>query len=428
MRIRHFSMLAAACAALSGALAACGSGGEGDPPRASATVTAEQWCEREGLTSALRQTIVLIDERAIHPGKGVAFRTANPVLYQTVGALVSAESLATGAMAPRERLSLYLLPHDGGAPYLVYTGCAPGMSAQEITEARARRSGLGDFVGGDLARELEDAVEAHGRTFTLSFVRLGDRPQPPAIRAGGFAQSSLLASLKSVRQLARQGAGAPRFLIFTDLAVFPGDGDVAAARTAGFADARGARLALGGAEVVLVGSGESGRGASRQYADAFFLGSQGNLLGWGSGALASLPAAPVSVRTYAGQLRYPADRYPARMIIGRDASNRLVNSWLIVDTDAEWATPVGGSLSCSGDVCTLVQDRSGLGQRWNADVDPQADFDASLPLSGMRGLRVAITPETVTGEVFDADVTSFEGFPGVSTLSLELNAIAPTGD
>lgn len=351
MRIRLSALLtAAACALLGGTLAGCGGDGADETKvrGVRAAVTEEAWCEREGLTPALRQTIVLIDERAIRPGKGAAFRTANPVLFDTINALGSAEGVTTGAMAPRERLSLYVVPHDGGAPQLLFTGCAPGLSREETAAAHARRSGVGDFIGGDLARELEEADEAYGRRF-ISFVRMGDRPQPPPVSAGTFARSSLLASLKSVRQLAREGAGVPRVLIFTDLALFPGDGDVDAARVAGFAAAREARLALGGAEVVLVGPGGTGRGTARQYASAFFLGSQGNLLGWGSGALASLPAAPVSVQTYAGKLRYPADQYPARMIIGRDGSNRLVNSWLIVDTDAEWATPVGGSLACSGE-------------------------------------------------------------------------------
>jgi hypothetical protein len=391
-------------------------------------VTADQWCEREGLARALRQTVILIDERAISPGIGAEFRTANSALFEAVNALGSAGAVASGAMAPRERLSLFLIPSDGAAPRLVYTGCAPGMSAEETVAAREGRSALGDFVGGDLAGELENASETHTRIFITSFARLGDRPAPPPIRSASFAQSSLLSSLKSVRQLAREGAGVPRYIIFTDLMIFPGAGDATAARRAGFAAASEARVALGGAEVVLLGSGAPGGGSSRHYAEAFFLGSQGDLLGWGTGALGSLPAAPVSVKTYAGELRYPTDRYPARMIIGRDRANRLVNSWLIVNSDAEWATPIGGSLSCSGDVCSLVQDRSGLGQQWNPDTDPVADFNEVMPLSGMRGLRATITPETTSGEVFDPEVTSFEGFAGVSTLPFELNALRQTGD
>lgn len=413
------------CAALFG-LGACGSQDSPAPPPPANGVTADAWCEREGLASALRQTVVLIDERAIVPAEAGQFRTVNAALYEAVSSLAGAGGVTSGAMAPRERLTLHLLPHDGGAPRLIYTGCAPGLSTEEATAARAGRSGLGDFVGGDLAGELEDASEVHNRTFITSFARLGDRPEPPPIRAGSFAQSSLLSSLKSVRQLAREGAGVPRFLLFTDLAIFPGDGDASAARRAGFTAAKDAQLALGGAEVVLIGSGGGG-GSSRQYADAFFLGSQGDLLGWGSGALGSLPAAPVSVKSYSGELRYPADRYPARLIIGRDRANRLVNSWLIVNSDAEWATPIGGSLSCSGDVCTLIQDRSGLGQQWSPDTDPVADFDEGLPLSGMRGLRATITPDTAQGEVFDPEVTSFEGFTGVSTLTFQLNALAQTG-
>jgi hypothetical protein len=391
-------------------------------------VTADQWCQRDGLSSALRQTVVLIDERAIVPGVGAAFRTENPALFEAVSALSGQAAVTSGTMAPRERLTLYLIPADGGSPRLVFTGCEPGLSAEETAAARGNRSALGDFVGGDLAGELEDAGEAHNRTFITSFVRLGDRPAPPSIVPGSFAHGSLVSSLRSVRQLAREGAGAPRYLIFTDLAAFPANAaDPEAARRAGFTDASTARIALGGAEVVLIGKDAAGD-LARNYAQAFFLGSQGNLLGWGSGALGSLPAAPVSVRTYAGELRYPVDRYPARLIIGRDSANRLVNSWLIVNSDAEWATPIGGSLSCTADACDLIQDRSGLAQQWSTSTDSVADFSANLPLSGMRGLRARITPETATGEVFDPEVTSFDGYPGVSTLPFELNALTQSGD
>lgn len=391
----------------------------GGPQRATLD---EAWCNREGLTPALRQTVFLVDERALVPGTGAAFRTANARLFEAVNTLVSpTQGQASGVMAPRERLTIYVMPSDGGAPRLIYSGCAPGFSATELAAAQAERSRVGDFVGGSLAGELEAATEAYNRRFILSIARLGDIAEPPPVRAGDFARSSLLSSLGSVRQLARDGAGVARYFVFTDLATFPDAPDSTAAREAGFELARESRLALGGVDVVLIGSEGSGNARSRDFATAFFLGSQSDLLGWGAGALGSLPAAPVAVQTYSGELRYPGMRYPVRLIIGRDGQNRLVNSWLIVTSDAEWATPVGGSLKCSGDVCELLSDNSGLGQRWSPNADAAAEFDADLPLSGMRAITAEIAPEYAKGEVWDPDVDGFVDAPDVKSLPFELN-------
>ncbi|MBL0947484.1 hypothetical protein [Brevundimonas sp.] len=382
----------------------------------------EAWCNREGLTPALRQTVFLVDERALVPGKGAAFRTANPKLFEAMNTLASpSQGQASGIMAPRERLTVYVMPSDGGAPRLIYSGCAPGFSAGELADAQSNRSRVGDFVGGSLAGELESATEAYNRRFILSIARMGDIAAPPPVRAGDFARSSLLSSLSAVRQLARDGAGVARYFVFTDLATFPDMSDSTAAREAGFELARESRLFLGGADVVLIGSQGSGTAGSRDFATAFFLGSQSDLLGWGSGALGSLPAAPVAVQTYSGELRYPGMRYPMRLIIGRDAQNRLVNSWLFVTSDAEWATPVGGSLRCSGDVCELLSDNSGLGQRWSLNTDAKPEFDAELPLSGMRAITAEIAPDHARGEIWDPDVDGFLDAPTVKSLPFELN-------
>lgn len=144
------------------------------------------------------------------------------------------------------------------------------------------------------------------------------------------------------------------------------------------------------------------------------------MLGWGGGALGSLPAAPVEVRQYSGELIYPDTRYPVRLILGHDAQNRLVNSWLIVTSDAEWATPLGGSLKCTGDVCELLSDNSGLGQRWTTHPDGPPRFTADMPFSGMRGISAEITPESVRGEISDPDVDGFEDAPNVRSLPFEM--------
>lgn len=408
--------------ALGLALVGCGpdddeTGGKG----VSRAALNEVWCTRDGLEQPLRQTIFVVDERALTPGTGAEFRTGNARLFEALNAVASpVEGVNSGVMAPRERLTVYLAPADGGAPRMVFSGCAPGLSAEERAAVQAERSGIGDFVGGTLSGEMETAVEAYNRAFILGVVRMGDIPAPPPVRTGDFGRSSLVSSLRSVRDLGRDGEGVPRYFIFTDFTTFPDFPDVTAAREAGFELAREARLTLGGAEVVLVGSGSNGKPRARDFATAFFLGSQGELLGWGGGALGSLPAAPVEVRQYSGELIYPDTRYPVRLILGHDAQNRLVNSWLIVTSDAEWATPLGGSLKCTGDVCELLSDNSGLGQRWTTHPDGPPRFTADMPFSGMRGISAEITPESVRGEISDPDVDGFEDAPNVRSLPFEM--------
>ena len=155
-------------------LAGCREGGREtgvSPPAPSPATLSEGWCNREGLKPALRQTILLVDERALVPGKGAVFRTQNGKLFEVVNTLASpTQGLTSGVMAPRERLTVYVLPSDGASPRMVYSGCAPGYSATEMAAAQADRSVVGDFVGGTLSGELEDEIEAYNRTFILSFV------------------------------------------------------------------------------------------------------------------------------------------------------------------------------------------------------------------------------------------------------------------
>ncbi|MDP3800610.1 hypothetical protein [Brevundimonas sp.] len=416
-----------AVAAMAVAVTACGDkgqpGGTGDLGQ---PVRLDDWCRRDGLDEALRQTAVVIDERAVRPGQGAELRTANPELFALVTGLADAGAGQVGALAPRERLSIYLAPTDGGAPRLILSGCLPAMSAQEIEVARAAGAagtgGLSTYVTGGLGQELESARQAFQDAVLLALSKAARAPVPGSISAGGFTDGNLMSSLGSAN-LVIDGAGVPRFFLFTNLRTFPGGADRTAARQAGFAAAREAEVNLGGADVVLVGPGASSAGHGRDFAQAFFLGSQGRVLGWGGAAFNALPAAPVEVRTYTGEIVYPADRFPMRLVIGRDAQNRLVNSWLIVRSDTELATPIGGSLTCAEGVCRLVSDRGGLAQQWSPDPDPEPEFTPDLPLSGLRNIEAELTREYARGEISDPHVGSFEGAPGTRSLTFNLTPL-----
>lgn len=409
-------------AALAGCKPEAGAGTGG--PRSA--VRSEAYCHRSDMSAALRQTVLVIDERAVKAAKPAEMRTVNAKLFELVMGLGDpVAGLESGAMAPRERLTIMIAPADGAAPRVVFTGCVPGLSPTEIAEGRARRSSVenagSDFFGAGAEKKVEEAARGFRLAVQGALVRMGDAPQSGGLRPGGFEASSLLSSLKATRQLASDEGGMPRVFLFTDLATFPSGGERTEARTAGFAAARQAGVVLGGAEVYLVGANGPGPAAARDYAEAFFLGSQGDVRSWGGVAFNALTAAPVEVRTYTGEIAYPFDRFPARLILGRDAQGRLVNSWLITRTDGEWATPVTGALTCRDEVCRLLGDDGGLAQAWSTDPDPEPEFDAGLPLGGMRQIEAEVTPDSAEGFVSDPMISQFDGAPGVRTLNFTLN-------
>lgn len=422
MTLRMMLVCGLGAAALVGCKPEGGTGGDGQR----AAVRSEAYCHRADMAAALRQTVLVIDERAVKAAEPAEMRTVNAKLFELVMGLGDpVAGLESGAMAPRERLTIMIAPADGAAPRVVFTGCVPGLSAAEMAEGRAGRSAVenagSDFFGAGADKKVEEAARAFRLAVQGALVRMGAEPQSGGLRPGGFEQGSLLSSLKATRRLTSDEDGMPRVFLFTDLSIFPSGGERSEARTAGFAAARQAGVALGGAEVYLVGANGPGPAVARDYAEAFFLGSQGDVRSWGGVAFNALTAAPVEVRTYVGEIAYPFDRFPARLIVGRDAQGRLVNSWLITRTDGEWATPVTGALTCRDEVCRLLGDEGGLAQAWSIDPDPEPEFDLNLPLGGLREIEAEVTPDRAEGFVSDPIISHFDGAPGVRTLNFNLN-------
>lgn len=401
-------------------VASCGGPATGTAGATSAaTPRLEAFCQLEGLPQSARQSVLVIDERVLVKATEPAdARVVNPELFAIALSLGDPmQAVSSGAMAPRERLSVYIAPATGTAPRLVFTGCVPGVSADEMKALTARKSkvrgAVDSYFGANVGNKVSEATTEFRQALLGSLVRAVKDPAAGR-KAADLQSSSIIRSLASVRQLAAPEQGLPRLFVLTDLTLFTAAGVVqpADARRAGFAAADTARLAFGKAEVHLLGR-KAGTTLGRDFADAFVLGSQGLLQSWGGTTFSNAPAPPVKVRLFAGKIDYGGMEYPAQLRLAVDRNGSLVNSWLVVKLDREYATPVTGALACTPeDSCRLTSDDKGLAQAWSLDPNPQPEFAADMPLGGLRYIEADIVDGVATGKVFDPSVDQIGSLPG----------------
>jgi hypothetical protein len=415
-------------AALMGMLLATACSDKAAPPTASAgALRQEGFCQLDGLAPALRHSIVMLDERSLTKAEGpAAIRAANAELFSIALALGDpGQAVTSGVMAPRERLSIYVAPADGAAPRLIFTGCIPGVSAAEAKALAARKSNLqgaaDSYFGGSINNKIEEASGDFRQALLGSIVTAAQNAGASS-PSRDLLTSSIVRSMRSVRQIAPPEQGLPRLFVLTSLAMFssPAATTPATARAAGFAAADEAHLLLGRAEVHLLGR-KPGDALAREFADAFVLGSQGALESWGSTTFNNAAAAPVRVNNYAGKIDYGGIEYPAQLRVAVDRNGSLVDSWITVKLAREYATPVTGAMSCDADgVCKLTSDDHGFAQVWSADPDPEPEFDADMPLGGLRYIEAEIADGKATGKVFDPSVDVIGSLPGSVGLRFEM--------
>ena len=425
MRVRAAGTPLVGLAAAALALAACD---PERPPRIGAVVLQEAWCSRPGLPSPLRQTVVVIDDRAVRRVENPSeFRTANADLFRLVSSLGGvSDAVRGGLLAPRERVSVLLAPVDGAAPRLLFSGCAPALSAAEFEAARAQRGGVGNFgddmTGGGIASDLSTAQEQFDNSLVGTVARLGGGA-PPAAITEPLAGSSLVRSLKSTGRLVDPAHGLSRIFVVARRDLFAAAGDGVAARREGFAAGRAAGLNLGQAEVHVIGERSGNGDAARETAHAFLLVSGASLGSWG-GDFNGLPGAPARVETFNGHIAYPPSRVPMSIRLAADAQGRLVNSWLALSEGPDRldvATPITGRMTCAGsDRCTVTSDAGGLAQAWSSDPDAEAEWSPDLPLGGLRSLEATLTGPRLEGRVFDPGVGQIGEAPGTTFLPFSL--------
>lgn len=393
----------------------------------------DAYCSLDGMSPAIRQTVVIIDEQAVQRAASAELiRVTNPELFQLVTGLSALDGVERGVMGPRERLALYVAPADGGAPKLAFSGCAPGFSKAELKKMAGSASpvshALGAFVGSSPTQKVAHDAEIFQTAILGALVRItGEVPSPRA--PVNLLDRSLVRSLQSAPQLAAPENGVPRLFFYTDLKSLAPEGlaSVEVARGRGFEDADKAHLPLGRAEVHIVGPRPAVSAEARAYAQAFFLESEGLLLSWGGATFSALPAAPVRLEAFSGEINYPPNAFPAQVRLSTDRNGTLVDSWFIVKKERSISTPLTGTMTCTVEEdCRITTDQGGFAQVWSTRQGTDPDFTSlGLPMGGLRQLVGDIHDDTFSGKVFDPMVGQIGPTPGVKSLDFKMTRSRP---
>jgi hypothetical protein len=401
---------------LAGSIASCrddtataGSGG---------TLRAEAFCSMPGLPAALRQTIIVID------GRELAHAVTPQDIRERNGAVIDAvTAIAHKTLAPRERLKIVLAPTDGLQPKLLFTGCLPGFSADELRAARSKMSGTDSaaksFFGQDESQKAAEALESFQTTAVGALVQAAkDVPEGLKSDAGvPFASSSVVQSLRSGNGLIDLEDGTPRIFLLSNLARFEigSPNDATEARKAGFEAGATSGLNLSRAELHVM-LAKAGSAFARDYASAFFLRSEASLVDWGRELPASLPNPPTKLTVFTGSVDYVHAVFPVQARLATDLNGNLVNSWILVKNETERAVPITGALNCNeSQVCTFTEDQGGFAQVWSPKFGSggKPDFAPDLPFGGLRSVELTITNGKVKGSVLDPTVSDIGGKPSL---------------
>lgn len=406
--------------------AACG---PGEIPASSLTssgeLRSETFCAVEGLTPALRHTIIMIDENALTKTENPAdFVTLNGKVRDVV--LTFAEpgrALTSGTSDYRERISIHIMPADGSASYRVFSGCIPGLSQQELADAKKESSAVNDFFSGGIGQKIENDNEDFSTKLigALQVAARGARG-PAKPQTGPVADISLFQSIRASGRMINSDSGVPRVVIVTDLSGvdLPEAASREELRKSAFSTGTQSSLDLGRADVVFV-QGSGGNEQQREYMDAFLLAQHGKLVYWGNERVGALPTAPKRVARYVGTAAYPNGEDSIQVRVASDQNGKLVNSWIIVRGRPDRSVPFTGTAVCEADECTVRTDEGGFSQSWSLSPGGEPEFDPDMPFSGLRDLEFKAGPQKLEGKLFDPSVDRI-GPAGSETDSIKLEA------
>lgn len=370
----------------------------------------ERFCSVPNLRPSLRHTFILIDQGALSQAtsaeefaaRNAAVRDAVLAFADPIGAIQS------GAADYRERISVFLLPHNGSAARLLFQGCVPALSPEELAESRRQGSAIADFFTGGVQQSLHNEAEAF-RGRLVSAVTLAARDAPGEARpvSGALPSSRIVASLAASGRFVTAESGVPRIVLLANLAsVDLGDAESReAARSLGFEQGGALGLDLGRSELhVLLVSGRRSA-LARDYAEAFFLAQHARLLSWGDSTPTALPAPPVEVRRFVGEAQYPAGPEAIQIRLATDRNANLVDSWLILRGSPDRATPLTGQQTCAeAEHCTLRSDQGGFAQAWSLAPGGDPEFNNNFPFGGVRDWEIVVDDGRLTGRAFDPAV------------------------
>ena len=369
------------------------------------TIRAEAYCDKPGLSPALRQTFIVIDERDLKPVEdGAGFARDNAGIRDAALAFTRADALDNGRTAARERITLMVAPASGASPKMIFTGCLPGLSAAERAAVSNNESKISAFVSGGELKGLDAATEEFGKSVAASLVQAAMSGKPGPSSDG---KDSLFASLAGTGQIFRSTDVTPRVVIVSNHLPKPAAPQAEAARRNALEEAGKAPVDFGNAEIIVLGQGGN-NSLARAWLQTYLLRMNGKLLSWSDDASgAAATPAPVTIKRYAGTAKIPG--VPADVIqirLAMDASGKLVNSWLIQTGSAyDRSIPLTGQGVCDEQgTCKLRSDNEGFAQAWVMQRDQKSEdiqFDGGAPFGGMRQWTLESSNDKLEGKIFD---------------------------
>lgn len=378
----------------------------------------DKYCNLEGFTAPLRQTVIVIDERNIAPEADGQPAPKNLVWRKFIGNLLFVDRMELEQnFLPREHITVLIARKDGAGTRTVFSGCLPFFSDREriaIGKGAGYMRSVNTFFGfGPVAEAKKD--------MDMFRIQVGDgvqealQPSMMSPRAtheqpNRISSSSLVLSLKQSNFI-NMAFGIPRIVIYSDLArFFFGSSDRAIARQSGLDNGSAVDLDLKGAEVHVVGA--SGTPYAKDALEMFFLASHGELLSLGaSTALPAFAANPIHVRRYQGRIAYPNGmNFPIRIRIATDQNGTLVNSWVWAQTTSDQFAPLHGVLTCSGDAGCQYSGDGVFAQLWNVNrsINGEPTLGQELSFGGARTFGLQIQGAVAKGSISDSQV-HFEG-------------------
>ncbi len=410
---RNSILRASAAAILAFGLAGCGwikgedgPGNEGTVGRAD-PIRAEAYCDKAGLTAPLRQTFILIDAKVLKKAAlATEFAERNAFIRDLGLAFTNpALALASGLSDPRERITILLVPTDGSPAQEVFTGCIPGLSADEEAKARNGNSGLSEFFTGDalsgMAKDAEQFQIAVVGGLTNAAKSGVDAPEP---QTGPIPASSLFSAIRASRGVLEPPKGTlARYVIVTDLSAagFEDPESTDTPHTQG----RDAGFKAGGdfglSDVMIV-QPEGVAPKGKEFLEGFLLAQGGRLVSYSSGKPMAGERAPKTVRYYEGEAAYPGRNERVTLRIADDGKGNLSSSWLTMLGGINKPIPLTGQISCSSaTICKIASDDKGFAQAWSPQPGGEPEFANDLPFGGMRNFSFEIQGKDLKGDASD---------------------------
>ena len=395
--------------ALAATLAACSSGDSDDAGSGAGhqTIRDETACTQKGLDAPKRQTVILVDAKAIQKTTDATdFAARNTAFRDLVLSNADPEKgLSGGVSVPRERVIIAVVPSDGSAADVAFTGCIPGLTQDEKAAAMSNQSAVSSVFSSGVSGDLEKNAEAF-RTQMIGGGLVG-----AAARAGGIpsaeavpiASSHFLQGMRASRSVWDSKEAVTRLVLVSDVSALGMVDDHAktSAFDQGVAAGRASGGDLGLSEVHIVLPAEHPI-PDQSFLRGYFLAQNGALVSTAVGRISASPSPPRRLWRFAGEAAYPSGAVPLEVRIGDDGNGKLTASWMNVLGDPRYAIPLTGQIACaSAESCKIVSDNGGFAQAWSGAAPNAPKFAANLPFAGMRNVTLHITGPKLTGQASD---------------------------